>query len=71
MGTAEPNKKASIGWSKTEMSEQSGADQNNGNKSRKRCNIITPTITKFNPFSIQLFGYSLCLLNDQWAFDGE
>jgi hypothetical protein len=30
MGMAEPNKKASIGGSKTKMLEQSRADQNNG-----------------------------------------
>jgi hypothetical protein len=28
-------------WSKSETSEQSRADQNNGNKNRKRCDIIT------------------------------
>jgi hypothetical protein len=40
MGTVELNKKVSIGGSKSEMSEQSRVDQNNGNKDRKRCNII-------------------------------
>jgi hypothetical protein len=35
MGMAEPNKKASIGGSKTEMSEWSGADQNNRIKIEK------------------------------------
>jgi hypothetical protein len=27
-------------WSRSETSEQSGADRNNGNKNRKRCDII-------------------------------
>jgi hypothetical protein len=54
MGTVEPNKKASIGGSKTETSEQSRAEQNNGNKNRKRCNIIT------HPLVVVLY-LSLCL----------
>jgi hypothetical protein len=40
IGTVELNEKVLISRSKTEMLEQSGADQNNGNKNRKRCNII-------------------------------
>jgi hypothetical protein len=43
MGMAELNEKVSIGRSKTKMSEQSRVDQNNGNKNRKRCDIIALT----------------------------
>jgi hypothetical protein len=44
MGMAEPNEKALISGSKTKTSEQSGADQNNRNKNRKRCDIIAANL---------------------------
>jgi hypothetical protein len=41
MGMVELNEKMLISGSKTKMSEQSRVDQNNRNKNRKRCYIIT------------------------------
>jgi hypothetical protein len=41
IGTVELSEKALISRSKSKTSEQSGVDWNNGNKDRKRCDIIT------------------------------
>jgi hypothetical protein len=54
IGMAEPSEKASISGANPRCrsrAEQIRADQNNGNKNRKRCNIITLTdhVTSYIP----------------------